>query len=80
MLYDYRGDCSFESEKLGDTDFHIEGCYGYHCSKETYDAYNNGGQGKSVCMIIKMTPIQNWKIDDQVCLFHLRGKLNHASA
>ena len=74
VLYDYRRDYSFEPEKLHDIDFHIEGCYGYHCSKETYDAYINGGHGHGVCMIIKKAPIQNWKVDDQVQFFHLRGK------
>lgn len=71
VLYDYRRDYSFEPEKLSDIDFHIEGCYGYHCSKETYDEYINGGHG--VCMMIKALQFKIGRLDEQVRFFHLRG-------
>lgn len=54
--------------------FHIEGSYGYPCSKETYDAYINGGHGHGVCIMIKVAPIKNWHPQDKIQFFYLKEK------
>lgn len=73
ILYDYKRDYSFEPEKLNESDFQIEGSYGYHCSKESYDAYIKGNHGHGICMMIKTAPIKNWRPEDRKQFFYLRG-------
>lgn len=72
VLYDYRRDYSFEPEKLNFIDYHIEGRYGYHCSKEKYDDYVSGKHNQGVCFMIKVAPIKNWLPDDKKLFFYLR--------
>ncbi len=74
VLYDYRRDYSFEPEKLNNSDYHIEGRYGYPYSKEAYNEYINGEHGNSICIIIKAAPLRDWPQEDKKQYFYLRGK------
>lgn len=72
VLLDYKKDQSFEPEKLSNVDFHIEGCYGDHCSKEVYDKNISGSH--CICIMEKIAQKKNWNLADKVQLFRLRGE------
>lgn len=74
ILYDYNRDCTFEPEKLHHTDYHIEGAYGVPVPKEVYDRYIEGDHGHTVFFFVKKSAMFGWKVEEQRCFFHLRGK------